>query len=136
MTLHDEVEQYQSVLAQLNMMHVRYFKDMQAFGDEVDSYENDFMALHFIRDRGYDTAQVAPIDRDDPFDVTYMVAILKPELVTLDDLSICVRELPSMQRQLRAIFSSQYYACYRRMYISFENCRGLWSVEQAVRKVP
>lgn len=119
------VSNYGPVLGRLGFTHVGYYCNDKSFGKETDRYRNESIGLDFLRDRDEDFVRVFPIShQQDYFDLSYLLEMIVPRHSVP-----CVREsldaLPRIISQITAMFASEHYACFRRAYMSFENCRNL-----------
>jgi hypothetical protein len=115
------------VLESLSLSHAEYLGGL-SFGNEIDRYRNDRIAIDFVRDRGEEFVYIAPAAHlEDMFVLDYLIGMLEPELVPQTP-GESVDMLATVLPKILALFASEHYACYRRAYLSFENCRNLWFV--------
>ena len=127
------VNSYRPMLDALGLTHVSYFVDAEAFGNEIDRYCNDRIFVDFVRDHRDETdyMQLIPaVHEEHRFDSIYLLEMLEPQAPP-SNVSESVALLPKVIVKIYAIFDSPQYACFRRAYFSFENCKNLWEIESA-----
>ena len=127
------VDNYGSVLTEVGLSHVGYFADQEAFGNETDRYRNDHMIVDFMcdyHDHMRNVHIIPVMHQDDRFDLTYLLAMMEPQ-VAITSISEAVMLLPKFAAKIYAMFGADQYVCYRRAYLSFENCRNLWRLSRS-----
>jgi hypothetical protein len=119
---------YASTLSEIGAKHVEYILDEKHFGNELDTYSNSRMRIDFIRDRGDESVRLSPVNhREDVFDLLYFAEMLAADETASYGFKGFGR-LPQVVQRMYHIFDSPNYSCFRRAYLTYENCRNLLDI--------
>ena len=115
---------YATMLSELGAQHGEYFFDEEHFGNELDRYSNARMGIVFIRDRGEEFVQLFPLNHPgDVFSLLYLSEMVAPD-ETRNAGFEGFEALPKVAERMYRLFDSSCYPCYRRAYLTYENCRN------------
>lgn len=121
-------DSYATMLSELGAEHIGYFLDEEHFGNELDTYSNSRIRIVFIRDLGEEFVQLSPLSHPgDFFSLLYLSEMLAPDEVTSTGFE-GFETLPKVVQRMYGLFDSSHYPCYRRAYLTYENCRNLLGI--------